>query len=145
MSESNTTPTSGVPEWRKEHVRRYQASNGEDGHIWNGVPTLLLTTTGRKSGQQFTAPLIYGRDGDRYLIVGSRGGADTHPQWYLNILANPDIEVQVAADKFKAKARAATSEEKPALWQTMVGVWATYEEYRQRTSREIPVVIIERV
>jgi deazaflavin-dependent oxidoreductase (nitroreductase family) len=139
-----TGPRPGEPGWQQEHVRRYQETNGEDGHIWNGVTTLLLTTTGRKSGKQFTTPLIYGRDGDRYLIVGSRGGAETHAQWYLNILANPEIEVQVLADRFKARARPATPEEKPALWETMASIWPAYNDYQARTEREIPVIIIER-
>ena len=127
-----------------EHVKVYQETNGADGHMWNGVPTLLLSTTGRKSGRQFTTPLIYGRDGDRYLIVGSRGGANEHPQWYLNLSANPDIEVQVLADRFKARARTAEGEEKARLWKTMTAVWPAYDEYQGRTKREIPLVIIER-
>lgn len=127
-----------------EHVRIYQETNGEDGHMWNGVPTLLLTTTGRKSRKQFTTPLIYGQDGDRYLIVGSRGGADEHPQWYRNLVANPEIEVQVLADKFKARARTAEGDEKTRLWKTMTAVWPAYDEYQGRTKREIPLVIIEK-
>jgi deazaflavin-dependent oxidoreductase (nitroreductase family) len=135
----------GEPGWQQEHVRRYQATEGADGHMWNGVPILLLTTTGRKSGKRFTTPLIYGQDGDRYLIVGSRGGADHHPQWYHNLVAKPDIEVQVLGDKFKARARAADAQEKPGLWKTMTRVWPNYDEYQTRTKREIPLVIIERV
>src|SRR5512134_669438 len=111
-----TTPAFG-PGWQQEHARRYRETNGEDGHIWNGVPTLLLTTTGKVSGQARTTPLIYGKDGDRYLVVASRGGAPKNPQWYRNLVAHPEIEVQVMADKFKARARPATSEEKPRLWQ----------------------------
>jgi deazaflavin-dependent oxidoreductase (nitroreductase family) len=143
MTESQPIPT-GEPGWQQDHARRYQASNGEDGHIWNGVPTLLLTTTGRKSGRQFTTPLIYGRDGDNYVIVGSVGGAEKHANWYLNLTANPEIEVQVKGDKFKAIARTATAEEKPALWKTMTAVWPAYDDYQKRTEREIPVVVIER-
>jgi deazaflavin-dependent oxidoreductase (nitroreductase family) len=132
------------PGWQQEHVRRYQATHGEDGHIWNGVPTLLLTTTGRRSGKEHTTPLIYGRDGDRYLIVASRGGAPEHPQWYLNLVANPEIGVQVMGDRFKARARPASAEGKPALWQTMTEIWPAYDEYQARTRRDIPIVIIER-
>jgi deazaflavin-dependent oxidoreductase (nitroreductase family) len=127
-----------------EHVKVYQETKGADGHMWNGVPTLLLTTTGRKSGKQFTTPLIYGLDGGNYLIVGSRGGADEHPQWYLNLSANPEIEVQVLADKFKARARTAQGEEKSRLWKMMTAVWPAYDEYQGRTKREIPLVIIEK-
>ena len=134
----------GEPGWQQEHVRRYQETDGADGHIWNGVPILLLTTTGRKSGKRFTTPLIYGEDGGRYLIVGSRGGADHHPQWYHNLVAKPEIEVQVLGDKFKARARPANAAEKPGLWKTMTRVWPNYDEYQTRTKREIPLVIIER-
>ena len=135
----------GTPGWQQEHRRRYEETNGEDGHIWNGVTTLLLTTTGRKTGNKYTTPLIYGRDGDRYLIVGSVGGRDKHAQWYLNLVANPEVEMQVLADKFKARARTATPEEKPALWKAMTAIWPAYNDYQQRTSREIPVVVLERV
>jgi deazaflavin-dependent oxidoreductase (nitroreductase family) len=107
------------------------------------VPTLLLTTTGRKSGKQYTTPLIYGQDGDRYLIVGSRGGADEHRQWYRNLVANPEIEVQVLADKFKARANAAEGGQKARLWKTMTAAWPAYDEYQGRTKCEIPLVIIE--
>ena len=125
-------------------MRRYRETNGEDGHMWNGVPTLLLTTTGRHSGETHTTPLIYGKDGDRYLVVASRGGAPRHPAWYLNLAAKPEVEVQVAGDRFPARARAATDAEKPALWKTMTTIWPAYDEYQGRTKRDIPVVILER-
>ncbi|MGH7419048.1 MAG: nitroreductase family deazaflavin-dependent oxidoreductase [Candidatus Rokuibacteriota bacterium] len=119
-------------------------TGGKDGHVWEGVTTLLLTTTGRRSGQPRTTPLIYGRDGDRYVVVASRGGAPTHPAWYENLAAQPDIQVQVMADRFKARARAASKAERPALWKRMAAIWPAYDDYQKRTSREIPVVIIER-
>jgi deazaflavin-dependent oxidoreductase (nitroreductase family) len=140
----STTPRSRPPGWQQEHARRYRESGGKDGHIWEGVTTLLLTTTGRRSGQPRTTPLIYGRDGDRYLVVASRGGAPQHPAWYENLVAKPDIEVQVMADRFKARARTASKTERPALWKIMAKIWPAYDEYQARTSREIPVVIIER-
>jgi deazaflavin-dependent oxidoreductase (nitroreductase family) len=144
LSESSRIPAPGTPGWQLEHAKIYQETNGAEGHLWRGVPILLLTTTGRKSGRQYTTPLIYGQDGDRYLIVGSRGGAPEHPQWYENLVANPEIEVQVLADKFKARARPAQGEEKARLWKTMTAVWPAYDEYQGRTEREIPLVIIER-
>ena len=124
---------------------RYLATSGEDGHMWNGRPTLLLTTTGRVSGKEFTTPLIYGEDSGRYLIVGSRGGAPEHPQWYKNLVANPEVAVQVMADRFKARARTADAEEKPRLWAIVNEVYPSFAEYQTRTEREIPVVILERV
>jgi len=145
MTTPPAAPRSRPPGWQQEHARRYLATGGTDGHIWEGVPTLLLTTTGRRSGEARTAPLIYGRDGDRYIVVASRGGAPAHPHWYQNLVARPEVRVQVMAEHFNARARTATPAEKPAFWKTMVAIWPPYEEYQQRTTREIPVVIIERV
>jgi deazaflavin-dependent oxidoreductase (nitroreductase family) len=128
----------------KEHVDRYRATDGEEGHDWQGTQTLLLTTTGRKSGEERTTPLIYGRRGDDYLIVASKGGADAPPAWYLNLEANPDAEIQVRGDRFKVRARDAGQEEKPEVWQTMTGEWPAYDEYQTKTDRQIPVVVLER-
>ncbi len=143
MSESRI-PRTGTPGWQMEHVKVYQETDGAEGHIWNSVPTLLLTTTGRKSGTPYTTPLIYGRDGDSYLIVASRGGAAHHPQWYLNLVAKPAIEVQVLADKFTARTHSAEGEEKARLWKIMAAIYPAYDEYQGRTKRKIPLVIIEK-
>lgn len=129
----------------QEHVERYRATDGAEGHEWRGTQTLLLTTTGRKSGEPRTTPLIYGEAGDSYAVVASKGGSDEPPAWYLNLSENPAVEVQVKADRFKARARTASAEEKPALWRKMVAEWPSYDEYQQRTEREIPVVVLERV
>jgi deazaflavin-dependent oxidoreductase (nitroreductase family) len=140
-----TTPSGGRREWVQEHMDRYLATNGKDGHLWrNGIPTLLLTTTGRKSGNATTTPLIYGRDGDRYMVVGSRGGAPTHPQWYLNLSADSSVQIQVEAEKFSASARTASPDEKPRLWEIMAQVYPSYNEYQEKTDRDIPVIILER-
>ena len=133
-----------LPAWIAEHLKKYQATNGADGHIWNGVPTLLLTTTGRKSKQPIVLPLIYGKDGDRYLIVASRGGAPDHPGWYKNLVAQPAVKLQVAADKFAARASTAKGAERARLWSVMTKIWPAYDEYQSKTTREIPVVILER-
>jgi len=130
--------------WYADHVDRYIETDGADGHDWNGRPTLLLTTRGRRSGEAHTLPLIYGRDGDRLLIVASRGGAPNHPSWYLNLLADPEVEVQVKGDRFHARAHPAGPDEKPRLWQTMTSVFPDYAVYQTRTTREIPVVVLER-
>lgn len=127
----------------QEHVERYRATDGAEGHEWRGTQTLLLTTTGRKSGEARTTPLIYAPRGDAYTIVASKGGADAPPAWYLNLSENPEVEVQVKGDRFKA--RAASAEEKPAMWKTMVSEWPDYDDYQQKTDREIPVVVLERI
>jgi deazaflavin-dependent oxidoreductase (nitroreductase family) len=130
----------------KEHVERYLATDGAEGHDWrNGVPVLILTTTGRRTGRQRSTPLIYGRDGDAYLVVASQGGAPAHPAWYRNLQENPDVTVQVRGDRFAACARTATGEDKTRLWKTMTTVWPAYDEYQAKTDRQIPLVVLERV
>jgi deazaflavin-dependent oxidoreductase (nitroreductase family) len=129
----------------QEHVDRYRETNGEEGHDWNGSQVLILTTTGRKSGEQRDNPLIYGRSGDDYLVVASRGGTDDPPAWYLNLDANPETEIQVKGDRIKTRARTATPEEKPELWKEMTSHWAAYDEYQKKTDRQIPVVVLEPV
>jgi deazaflavin-dependent oxidoreductase (nitroreductase family) len=129
----------------REHVERYRETDGAEGHEWQGTTTLLLTTTGRKSGQRHTTPLIYRKHGDDYTIVASKGGADESPQWYHNIQADPTVEVQVLGDRFKAHARTASPEEKPEMWKAMTATWPQYDEYQKKTDREIPVVVLERV
>jgi deazaflavin-dependent oxidoreductase (nitroreductase family) len=128
----------------QEHVDRYRATDGQEGHDWQGTHTLILTTKGRHSGEQRSTPLIYGQHGDDYLVVGSQGGAPKHPGWYLNLSDNPEVEVQVKGDRFTARARTATPEEKPELWKIMTEQWPAYDEYQQKTDREIPVVVLER-
>lgn len=128
-----------------EHVRRYRETNGDVGHIWReGSTILLLTTTGRRSGDPRTTPLIYAEDGDRYVIVASKGGAPEHPGWYENLAKDPNVEVQVKDDVFPARARTAEGEERERLWRKANEVWRHYDEYQTKTDREIPVVVLER-
>jgi deazaflavin-dependent oxidoreductase (nitroreductase family) len=133
-----------MPLFGQEHVRRYIETDGGEGHDWEGTKTLLLTTTGRKSGEQRTHPLIYGSHGDDYVVVASKGGNPQHPAWYLNLDANPEVEVQVGGDRFPATARTATAEEKPELWELMVKEWPAYDSYQTKPDREIPVVVLSR-
>ncbi len=125
-----------------EHVRRYRETGGEVGYLWNGVPTLLLTTTGRRSGQARTNALIFGRDGDDYLVVASYGGAPRHPAWYLNLTAHPEAEIQVRDQRLPVVARTGPDDEKPRLWRTMTELWPNYDVYESRTDRAIPVVVL---
>jgi deazaflavin-dependent oxidoreductase (nitroreductase family) len=129
----------------KEHVDRYVATDGEEGYVWrDGSPILILTTTGRKSGEQRSNALIFGRHGDDLLVVGSKGGSPAPPQWYRNLEANPAVHVQVKGDRFAGHARTANAQEKPELWKIMTEIWPAYDAYQQRTEREIPVVILTR-
>jgi deazaflavin-dependent oxidoreductase (nitroreductase family) len=128
-----------------EHVRRYLETDGEVGYRWrNGAPILILTTTGRLSGEPRVKPLIFGEDDGRYVVVASKGGAKHHPDWYLNLSADPEVHVQVKADRFRAQARTAEGDERERLWQRMAEIWPAYDDYRQKTDREIPVVVLER-
>lgn len=133
-----------MPLFGQEHVDRYRESNGAEGHDWQGTKALLLTTTGRRSGEPRELPLIYGRHGDDYLVVASKGGAHEHPAWYLNLEADPDVEVQVGPDRFKATARTAGGEERAEMWKTMTAEWPAYDSYQEKTDREIPIVVISR-
>ena len=128
-----------------EHVRRYLETDGEVGYRWrNGAPILILTTTGRKSGEERVRPLIFGEDDGRYVVVASQGGAPSHPDWYLNLAADPNVHVQIKGDRFAARARTAEGEERERLWRTMAEIWPPYDEYQRRTDRTIPVVVLER-
>ena len=128
----------------QEHVDRYRATGGEEGHDWRGVHTLLLTTTGRKSGEARTTPLIYGEDGANHVIVASQGGAPDHPAWFKNLEADPAARIQVMADEFAVRARVATGEERERLWALMAGIWPAYDDYQTKTDRQIPIVVLER-
>jgi deazaflavin-dependent oxidoreductase (nitroreductase family) len=129
-----------------EHVRRYIETDGEEGYEWrNGTKILVLFTKGRKSGEERANALIMEPDGDDYLVVASKGGSPSPPAWFLNLEANPDdVEVQVKGDRFKARARTATPEEKPRMWEKMTAAWPDYDAYQEKTDREIPVVVLER-
>jgi deazaflavin-dependent oxidoreductase (nitroreductase family) len=128
----------------QEHVEKYEETGGEEGHDWQNTTTLILETTGRKSGEARKTPLIYQEHDGDYLVVASKGGADDPPAWYLNLEAKPEVGVQVKDDKFKARARTATPDEKPEMWETMTATWPAYDDYQKKTDREIPVVVLER-
>src|SRR4051812_44161937 len=129
-----------------EHVRRYRETGGEVGHSWKrGSKVLLLTTTGRSSGTPSTTPLIYETDGDRYVIVASKGGTAENPGWYRNLVKHPEVEVQVLDDVFRARARTVEGDERERLWQLAARQWPDYDAYQQKTDRQIPVVVLERL
>jgi deazaflavin-dependent oxidoreductase (nitroreductase family) len=129
-----------------EHVQRYRETDGEEGHIWReGSTVLLLTTTGRKTGEEHTTPLIYALDDGNPVIVASKGGAPKHPGWYRNLSKTPEVGVQIKGDVFRARARTTEGEERERLWRRVNEVWPHYEEYQTKTDREIPVVVLERM
>ena len=125
-----------------EHVRRYEETGGAVGHDWNNTSILILHTKGRRSGELRKFPLIYGRSGNDYIVVASKGGHPSHPGWYLNLQANPDVTVQVHDQIVPVRARTATGEERTELWQVMLKEWKYYDRYQEKTEREIPVVVL---
>lgn len=132
-------------EWVADHINEYVSSNGERGHDWRGVPTLLLTTTGRKSGDLRRCALIYGRDGDDLIIVASRGGDANHPLWYLNLVADANVTVQVGPEVFPAVATSLDGgTDYDRLWKVMSAIWPAYDEYQSKTDRKIPLVRLTR-
>ena len=134
--------------WNQKTIAEFNAKQGRGVGMW-GDHVLLMTATGAKSGDAITTPLVYGRDGDHYVIVASKGGAPKHPTWFGNINANADVDVEVASadgtEKFKARARVVDSrEEHDRLYKEMSKIWPAFVDYQKRTDRLIPVVILER-
>jgi len=127
-----------------EHVRAYRESGGDRGYEWRGTTILLLTTTGRSSGEPRTTPLIFRSDGDRWVVVASKGGSPHHPQWYENLVASPEATIQVRSEEIPVRAYSAEGEERERLWKLMNEIWPHYDEYATRTEREIPVVVLDR-
>ena len=139
-------------EWIDEHRQQYLA-DGEAGHMWDStprggpgpIPTLLLYTTGRKSGKTSIMPLIYGEGEGGYVLIASKGGAPAHPDWYFNLQANPEVQIKLRNETFAAKAETVTDERRAKLWELMVEIWPQYNDYQTKTDREIPVVLLSRI
>lgn len=144
MTEPDANVTDSPTGWVAKHVQEYLATDGKKGQQFYGVAALLLTTRGRRTGKLRRTALYYAKDGDRYVLVASNGGSPTHPNWYRNLAANPEVDVQVGAERFTARARTATGDERAALWRLMVSAFANYEEYQAKADREIPVVVLDR-
>ena len=142
-----------LPQWMKDHVDRYMKSGGKDGHMFTtptqpglSVPSLLLVTKGRKTGNKHLFPLFYGETGKSYFLVASKGGAPDHPGWYKNLAANPAVEVQIADKTCKAKERTVTGPERAKLWTEMAALFPPYDKYKEKAAgREIPVVVLDPV
>jgi len=134
-------PLDSAMDWVAEHTRKYVETGGEDGYMWRGFPTVVLTTTGRKSGDLRRNALIYGKDGDDFILIASYGGRPTHPLWYLNLVADPSVTIQERADVISGVAETVPEgEERDRLWAQMVSIFPPYAEYQAKTERRIPVV-----
>jgi len=153
MSEAKLAPN--LPQWMRDHVARYLNSGGTDGHMYTikapnlpemSVPSLLLTTAGRKSGEKFLFPLFYGKEANSYFVIASKGGAPAHPGWYRNLLADPSAEIQVGTEKLRVRARTAEGAERAGLWEKAVKIWPPFADYQKKAiDREIPVVVLDPV
>ena len=151
MTEAKLAPN--MPKWMVDHTNLYLSSGGKEGHRYTAafpgketltVPSLLLTTKGRKSGEKFIFPLFYGKTGNSYFIIASKGGAPEHPGWYKNILANSEVEVQVGTEKKKVRARTTSGAERAKLWEQATKFWPAYNDYQKKVpDREIPVVVLD--
>jgi deazaflavin-dependent oxidoreductase (nitroreductase family) len=149
---ADQSPPPAAMKWIEDHVKLY-LEDPDRGHLWDStivggpgiLPTLLLTTTGRKSGQSRILPLIYKATDGKFVIIASKGGAPEHPLWYENLVAKPDCHIQVGRDHFDVKARTAEGQERQDLWQQMAEVYPPYNDYQAATDREIPVVVLEPV
>ncbi len=151
MSEAKLAPS--LPQWMIDHANRYLSSGGTDGHLYTiklpnlperAVPSLLLTTTGRKSGDRYIFPLFYGETGNSFFIIASKGGAPEHPGWYRNLLANPEAEIQVGTRKIRVRARTTAGQERTTLWAKGVEIWPPFADYQKKAvNREIPLVVLD--
>ncbi|SHL45761.1 nitroreductase family deazaflavin-dependent oxidoreductase [Actinacidiphila paucisporea] len=131
--------------WVADQARRYEESNGTEGTDMKGAPCLLLDYQGYRTGEWRRTVLIYGRDGEDFLVVASKGGAPEHPQWFRGLLAYPEVHVRVLGERFTARAEPLTPEEKSEVWADLVEIWPPYADYQKSTDREIPVVRLTRV
>ncbi|WP_225846663.1 nitroreductase family deazaflavin-dependent oxidoreductase [Streptomyces sp. HPF1205] len=131
-------------QWVADQARRYEESGGTEATDLNGSPCLLLDYKGRRSGEWHRTVLIYGEDGEDYLIVASKGGADKHPAWFLSLRENPEVHLRVLGERFAARAEVLSPQEKARVWPIMVSVYAPYEDYQKKTERDIPVVRLRR-
>ena len=149
---TNPLKQASIDGWIADHRKQYQTDPAA-GHMWDAkrpnstgpVPTLLLTTRGRRTGEESIMPLIYGRTGNDYVVIASKGGAPRHPGWYHNLMAQDEVTVQVIHDIFQARTHVAKDQERATIWTTMVDIYPPYADYQEKTKREIPVVILERI
>ena len=125
-----------------EHIAQYEATGGKVGHDWNGTDCLILRVKGRKTGQLRKFALIFGRDGDDYVLIASKGGYPKNPGWYENLVANPECEIQVWDEVIPVTARTGSADDKKRVWPAMVQVWPDYDNYQAGSSRDIPVVLL---
>jgi deazaflavin-dependent oxidoreductase (nitroreductase family) len=130
-------------DWNRRTAEEFRAHEGKVGGVWEGRPLLLLTTTGAKSGQRRTNPVMYLREGDHLYVFASKGGAPTHPDWYHNLLAHPDVTVEIGDQTYQAIAKPVTGEEHDRIYAQWAEMYPQFREYQEKTTRSIPVIELE--
>jgi deazaflavin-dependent oxidoreductase (nitroreductase family) len=135
---------SDMNDFNKQVIEEFRANGGKVGGMFEGAPMVLITTKGAKSGQSRIAPLVYTTDGDRMVIIASKGGAPTHPDWYHNIVANPEVTVEVGTETYTGRAEVASEPERTRLFNAQADIMPNFYEYQKNTDRTIPVVTISR-
>jgi deazaflavin-dependent oxidoreductase (nitroreductase family) len=143
--ERPVSTTADYNDFNTNLINEFRANGGKVSGVFANSPLMLLTTTGAKSGKQRTSPLVHTTDGDRLVIIASKGGADTHPDWYHNLLGNPMATVELPGETFTVRARVAEGEEHDRLYAAQAALMPNFAEYQRNTSRKIPVVVLERV
>jgi deazaflavin-dependent oxidoreductase (nitroreductase family) len=131
-------------DFNRNVIDEFRQTGGKVSGMFEGAPMILVTHTGAKSGKTYTTPLVYTRDGDDYVIIASKGGAPAHPQWFGNLVAHPDVTVEVGNDRFAARARVTEGEERARLFRAQADLMPNFDDYAKATTREIPVVVLER-
>ena len=137
-----------APAWQEMNdpvIAEYRATGGRVTGRFAGRPLLLLTTTGARSGRPFTTPLNYSVDGDRLVVIASKGGSSSHPDWYHNLVANPEVTVELGAERFRARASTAEEPERTRLFEQQAAQMPFFAEYQRQVARQIPVVVLERL
>src|SRR5580700_6035993 len=132
-------------EFNKKIIEEFRANAGVVGGQFAGAPMLLLTTTGAKSGRSHTTPLVYSKDGDHIVVIASKAGSPTNPAWYHNLKAHPTVSLEVGAQRFQAKAVITAGEERERLFNAQAAQMAIFNEYKKKTTRQIPVIRFEKV
>jgi len=132
-------------EFNRKIVEEFRANGGKVGGMFANAPMIIVTMKGAKSGQSRTTPLVYSKDGDRYVVIASMAGAPNNPDWYHNLKANPEATVEIAGEQFKVKAKLATGAERERLFNQQAAMLPVFNDYRKKTTREIPVFVLERV
>ncbi|MGD9998587.1 MAG: nitroreductase family deazaflavin-dependent oxidoreductase [Ilumatobacteraceae bacterium] len=131
-------------EFNRGVIEEFRSNGGAVGGPFSGAPMILVTHRGAKSGKEYTTPLVYTRDGDSLVIIASKGGAPDDPQWFRNLVANPDVVVEVGDERFPARARVAQGDERDRLYRAQADLMPNFDEYAKNTTRMIPVVVLER-